>query len=137
MKNLSITLFAFMAFTFTACNGKEQQNKQGNSNSQVVSIEVIQFHSEHRCKTCLLIEKLTKATLANNFASIPFKLVNVDDKSNEKMAEQFEATGTALFLYNPKTGKKKDLTDFAFMKAGDEKKFEAELKKYIEEFIKS
>ncbi len=33
------------------------------------------------------------------------------------MAEQFEATGTALFLYNPKTGKKKDLTDFAFMNA--------------------
>ena len=63
--------------------------------------------------------------------------MNVEDKKNAKKAEQFEATGTALFLYNPKTGKKKDLTDFAFMKAGDEKKFEAELKKYIEDFIKS
>jgi sulfite exporter TauE/SafE len=41
-----------------------------------------------------------------------------------------------LFLYNPKTGKKKDLTDFAFMNAGDEKKFESELKKQIEIFLK-
>jgi hypothetical protein len=39
-------------------------------------------------------------------------------------------------LYNPKTGKKKDLTNFAFMNAGEEKIFEAELKKYIEEFMK-
>ncbi len=134
MKNLGITIFAFIALTLSACNGKAQQN---NSNTQTSTIEVIQFHSEHRCMTCLKIEKLTRATLLNNFKLIPFKLVNVDDKNNAKMAEQFEATGTALFLYNPKTGKKKDLTDFAFMRAGDENKFEAELKKHIEEFIKS
>ena len=133
MKNLSIAIFAFIALTLTACNGNAQQN---NTNTQTSTIEVIQFHSEHRCMTCLKIEKLTKATLLNNFKSIPFRLVNIDDKNNSKITEQFEATGTALFLYNPKTGKKKDLTDFAFMKSGDENKFEAELKKYIEEFIK-
>ncbi|MEI6508293.1 MAG: nitrophenyl compound nitroreductase subunit ArsF family protein [Bacteroidota bacterium] len=134
MKNLIVSIFAFIAFTLSAYNGKAQQN---NSSSQINTIEVIQFHSEHRCMTCLKIEKLTRATLGNYFKSIPFKLVNVEDKNNAKITEQFEATGTALFLYNPKTGKKKDLTDFAFMKAGDEKKFEAELKKFIEDFIKS
>ena len=41
-----------------------------------------------------------------------------------------------LILFNSKTGKKKDLTEFAFMKAGDEKLFEVELKKQIEDFIK-
>jgi hypothetical protein len=134
MKNLSITIFAFIAVTLTASNCNAQQN---NSSSQVSTIEVIQFHSEHRCMTCLKIEKLTRSTLDNYFKTIPFKLVNVDDKNNTKMAEQFEATGTALFLYNPKTGKKKELTDFAFMKAGDQMRFESELKKYIEDFLKS
>ena len=136
MKNLTISIFAFMAFLLSACNSDAQQNKQLAA-TKAVTIEVIQFHSEHRCMTCMKIEKLTRATLTKYFETIPFKLVNADDKANAKIAEQFEATGTALFLYNPATGKKKDLTDFAFMKAGDEVKFEAELKKHIEDFIKS
>lgn len=135
MKILSISMFAFMAFMFTAFNTKAQQNKPTVATNKS-TIEVIQFHSEHRCETCLKIEKLTRATLAGSFPAVPFSLVNVDDKKNAKKAEQFEAAGTALYLYNPATGRKKDLTDFAFMKAGDEKKFEAELKKYIEDFIK-
>ena len=135
MKKISIVLFAFMAFMFTACNSQAQQNKQTVAANKP-TIEVIQFHSEHRCVSCLAIEKFTKKTLADYFPAIAFTLVNVDDKKNAKKAEQFEAAGTALYLYNPVTGRKKDLTDFAFMKAGDEKKFEAELKKYIEDFIK-
>lgn len=96
-------------------------------------LEIIQFHSEHRCVTCLKIEELTKETL-KSFTGMPFKLVNVDDTKNEKMAEKFEAAGTALFIYNPKTGKKKDMTDFAFMNAGDKIKFMAGLKKEISAF---
>lgn len=99
------------------------------------TIEVIQFHSEHRCMTCNKIEALTKETL-KSYPKITFRLVNVDDGQNEKMAEQFEATGTALFLYNPATKKKKDLTDFAFMNARDKEKFFAGLKKHINGFSK-
>lgn len=96
-------------------------------------VEIIQFHSEHRCATCLKIENLTKETL-KTFKGMPFKLVNVDDPKNEKMAEQFEATGTALFIYNIKTGKKKDMTDFAFMNAGNKERFIEGLKKEISQF---
>lgn len=124
-----------MAFMFAAYNAEAQQKKPVVVANKP-AIEVIQFHSEHRCVTCVLIEKLARKTLTNNFPTVPFSLINVDDKKNTKKAEQFEAAGTALYLYNPATGKKKDLTDFAFMKAGDEKKFEAELKKYIEDFLK-
>lgn len=116
-KSIFTAVFATLMLLFVSCNSNGQNPKKETSKSDVSSIQVIQFHSEHRCVTCNLIEKLTKETLQINFPSIPFKLVNVDDSKNEKMAEQFEATGTALFLYNPKTGKKKDLTDFAFMNA--------------------
>ncbi|HMP28883.1 MAG TPA: nitrophenyl compound nitroreductase subunit ArsF family protein [Saprospiraceae bacterium] len=97
------------------------------------SIEVIQFHSEHRCMTCNKIEDYTKETL-NQYVKIPFTLVNVDDVKNEKKAEKFEATGTALFLHDTKTGKKKDLTDFAFMNASNKEKFIKGLKKEIDQF---
>lgn len=129
MKNniltLALSIFAFVLFTINVTAQKQQ-----------TKIEIIQFHSEHRCMTCNKIEKLTRETL-KDFPLIPFSLVNVDDVKNEKKATQFEATGTALFLYNPKTGKKKNLTDFAFMNAGNEAKFQKELKKEIQLFLKS
>jgi len=133
MQKLSIALFTFTVLFLGSSNGEAQQTTK---QAAAATIQVIQFHSEHRCISCLKIEKFTRATLANYFSSVPFLLVNVDDKKNEKLAEQFEATGTALFLFNPKTGKKKNLTEFAFMKIGNETLFDTELKKYIEEFLK-
>ncbi len=85
--------------------------------------------------TCNKIEALTRETL-KSYPSLTFSLVNVDDPKNEKKAEAFEATGTALFLYNSKTGKKKDLTDFAFMHAKNKEKFIEGLKKEIDAFLK-
>jgi len=132
MKKNAITLLAVTFFLFAACSSDAQQTtKPANAES----IQVIQFHSEHRCVTCLKIEKLARATLTRSYPAIPFRLYNVEDKKNEKIAEQFEATGTALFLYNPKTGKRKDLTGFAFMKAGNEEAFDTELKKSIADFL--
>jgi hypothetical protein len=84
----------------------------------------------------LKIEKFTKATLEKYFPGLSLTLVNVEDKKNEKLASQFEAAGSALFLYNPKTGKRSNLTQFAFFNVGDQEKFDAGLRKQIEEFLK-
>jgi hypothetical protein len=134
-KNIFLTLATFMLL-FTAYSIHAQNTKKPSATSAPAKIEVVQFHSEHRCMTCNKIEELTKETL-KSYPSIPFSLVNVDDKKNEKQVVQFEATGTALFLYNPKTGKKKDLTDFAFMNAGNKDNFVEGLKKEIDLFLKS
>jgi hypothetical protein len=83
--------------------------------------------------TCNKIEKLTRETVAG-YSDISFSLVNVDEKENEDQAEAFEAFGTALFLHNPKTGEKENLTDFAFMNAGNKEKFMAGLKEEISNF---
>lgn len=134
-KSILTSVFATLLLLFVSYSGNAQTKKAAVANTKA-TIEIIQFHSEHRCMTCNKIEKLTRATL-KSYPTIPFSLVNVDDAKNEKKATQFEAVGTALFLYNPKTGKKKDLTDFAFMTAGDEAKFDKELKKQIALFLKS
>lgn len=57
------------------------------------TVEVIDFHSMHRCKTCLAIEKSAKSVLEKEFANelktgkIVFKTVNVDEAKNAKLAE--------------------------------------------------
>ena len=132
MKKISTLILLVSGLLLFSCKG----NTQNTSGSQSATVEVIQFHNEHRCYSCLEIEKLTKATLAKNYPTIPFKLVNIDDKKNEAIAKQFEAAGTALYLYNAKAGKKKNLTAFAFMKVGNEAAFTEELKKNIAEFLK-
>ncbi|MFN4234224.1 MAG: nitrophenyl compound nitroreductase subunit ArsF family protein [Bacteroidia bacterium] len=132
-KNIFLSLATLMMLFFTAIKSEAQNTKQNSTATSDTKIEVIQFHSEHRCMTCNKIEALTKETL-KSYPSIKFSLVNVDDKKNEKKATYFEATGTALFLYNRKTGKKKDLTDFAFMNAGNKEKFIDGLKKEISQF---
>ena len=133
-KIIALSLATLLMLLFIACNSEAQNTPRAANSNPDVKIEVIQFHSEHRCMTCNKIEVLTKETLKDR-QSISFSLVNVDDAKNEKKAEQFEAAGTALFLYNPITGEKKDLKDFAFMNAGNKDKFITGLTKEIDLFV--
>ena len=138
MKKLNILSTLILSMFLFSCTGNAQDKtieKQATKNL----IEVIDFHSTNRCKTCKTIEANTKYTLDTYFAKelksgkITFKIINVDKEENEKFAEKFEATGTALFLNVIKDGKEKhvDLTNFAFMKGTDQKVFSDELKETI------
>lgn len=128
MTSLVVVMFAAIAFTQTT-----QKSKVKKTNP---TIELIQFHSEHRCMTCNLIEKLTREVV-KSYPEITFRLINVDEEKNGKIAEEFEASGTAVFLYNPVTKAKKDLTEFAFMNAKTKPEvYKNGLKKEIKNFKK-
>ena len=141
LKTLSILVVSLLLFS---CNGKAQTKKSMNQ-KMANKIEVIDFHSTHRCMTCNAIEASTKYTLDTYFSeelkneSITFQIVNVDEEENYKMAEKFETTGTALFLNVIVDGKETqiDLTEFAFMKGNDQEAFSNELKSKIEAELKS
>ncbi|MCH8545992.1 MAG: nitrophenyl compound nitroreductase subunit ArsF family protein [Cryomorphaceae bacterium] len=131
-----IASVAIIAASFACQSGNTSETNTETVTAEATrsgNIEVIQFHSEHRCMTCNKIEHNTQETLKNQ-SDVPFRLVNVDDPANEEFAEAFEATGTALFLHDIETGAKKNLTEFAFMKAKDEDAFMAELGNHIAEF---
>lgn len=144
-KMKSIKFFAILAFTIilTSCNGQTKNNTT-STNKSVSKIEVLDFHSTHRCMTCNAIEANTKYTLETFFSNelktkkITFQTINIDEKKNEKIAEKFEASGTALILNVIKNGKetKIDITDFAFMKGNDKEAFSKELKAKIEKELK-
>ena len=136
--------FVFAILFFTSCQAQDK-SKTIVSTETVSKIEIIDFHTTHRCKTCLKIEDNTKKLLQSDFkkemdaGTLSFQIVNIDDESNYDMAERFEAAGTALFINVIKNGQEQhiDLTDFAFMKAFDDDEFATELKAKIEEQLKT
>lgn len=106
------------------------------------TVEVIDFHNTNRCKTCLMIEKSAKSVLEKEFANelksgkIVFKTVNVDKTENAQISEQFEASGSALWIYRADKKIKVDLTDFAFMNVGNAEKFSEKVKAEIQKALK-
>jgi hypothetical protein len=141
-----IKFFTVLAISLiiTSCIGQDKNNTTSINNS-ISKIEVLDFHSTHRCMTCNAIEANTKFTLDTYFAKelkehkITFQVINIDKKENEKIAEKFEASGTSLFLNVIKNGKETqiNLTDFAFMKGNEQEVFSKELKVKIDTELKT
>jgi len=140
MKQFTILSILAIGLLFVSCKGKAQENQTASVNT-TNKIEVIDFYGTHRCVTCKAIEANAKYTVDTYFANEPkvvFKTVNVDDEANYKIAEKFEASGTALFLNVIKNGKETpiDLTDFGFSKGREKEAFSKELKSKIETELK-
>lgn len=143
MKSIKLLSAFAIAFMFVSCDGNAQNNSQKQTASSNM-IEVIDFHSTHRCMTCNAIESSAKYTLDTYFSKelesgvITFQIVNVDKDENYKMAEKFEAAGTALFLNVILNGEETqiDLTDFAFTYGNEQEDFATRLKEKIDAELK-
>lgn len=144
MKTLFQYLFFVPVLFLSNCAGNAQ-NANSSQETAADRIEVLDFHTDHRCKTCMTIEKLTRAVLTESYAAqmengaITFQLINVDKEENLPIAQKFGAFGTSLVLNVIQNGQEKqvDLTDFAFMNAGNEEKFTEGLKKHLETELES
>ncbi|MGB5435671.1 MAG: nitrophenyl compound nitroreductase subunit ArsF family protein [Maribacter sp.] len=144
MKPINFFAVLAMSLMLTSCYGQDK-NKPSSLDGSISKIEVLDFHSTHRCMTCNAIEANTKYTLETYFAKelkdnkITFQVINVDEKENGNIAEKFEASGTSLFLNVIKNGKetKVNLTDFAFMNGLDQEAFSKELKAKINAELKT
>ncbi|PQJ72818.1 nitrophenyl compound nitroreductase subunit ArsF family protein [Polaribacter butkevichii] len=144
MKTNKILAFLTIGFLLIACN-EQTKSKNKTIEQSISKIEVLDFHSTHRCITCKAIEANTKYTLDTYFSKeikaskITFQVIDVDKKENQTMAEKFEASGTALILNVIKNGKEKkiDLTNFAFMKGNDKDVFAKQLKEKIDKELKT
>ncbi len=144
MKHIKFLTILVFTLILMSCNG-QTKSKTSTTTQSTSKIEVIDFHSTHRCMTCKAIEANTKFTLDTYFSkdlkdgNITFQVINVDAKENEKLVEKFEASGTSLFLNVIKDGKEKhiDLTEFAFMEGNNQDVFSKQLKAKIENELKS
>jgi PBP1b-binding outer membrane lipoprotein LpoB len=137
MKNALLPLLLLLAFTSCSAQPNPKYTAKATGPNR---IEVLDFHNEHRCATCLEIEKLTKKILNEDYTDamkkglITFKLVNVDDKANADMVHKYTAYGTTLIISSVKGGAEEftDLTNFAFLNFNKADKFKATLKKELD-----
>lgn len=135
---------------FSACNFSkpetEDKTTAAESPKNIVKqnrLEVYCFHGTRQCETCKNMKANTKTALDKYFSSqlkdssIVFAIVDVDDEKNEKLAEKFQATGTALMINKVVNGKDSivDWSDFAFEKANNNEVFISELKTMIEKAL--
>ena len=142
MKTIHIFTAIILSLTFFSCaeQQKETEKEPKVIDASISKIEVLDFHSTHRCMTCNAIEANTKYTLDTYFSDelkadkITFATINIDEPENEAITEKFEAYGTSLFLNVIQNGKEThlDLTDFAFAKGNEKDAYAAELKTQIE-----
>jgi hypothetical protein len=133
MKKLLLSL-AFLA----AWLGMNAQDRQP-------AVTVYYFHGAYRCPTCRAIESNSKATVEKYFPAeiksgkVKFEVVDVSLDANKKIAEKYEAAGSALWVTRMSGGKetRNDMTEFAFDNIRtDLPKFEDGLKKKVEECLK-
>lgn len=120
MKKIIYLMSTVLLFSCGQSNGEKQQVSSNESTKN--HIAVYDFHTTHRCETCLAIEKATLKTLNKNFKSqlddetITFTLINADEKENQVLAEEYAAFGTTLAITIFKDDKKEiiDITNWAF-----------------------
>ena len=144
MKTIKIVTVLIITLLLTGCN-EQTKNKNKDLDTNMSKVEVLDFHSTHRCMTCNAIEANTKYTLDTYFSDemkankVTFQVINVDEKENEQIAEKFEASGTALILNVIQNGteNKIDLTEFAFMEGNDQDVFSKTLKAKIDDALKT
>ena len=88
-------------------------------------MEVLYFHGKKRCATCMAIEKNTKDVIETQFAdelengTVIFRIIDISEPENEKIADKYEVTWSSLFVSQWKDGKEtyENLTEYAFANA--------------------
>lgn len=135
----AIRALGFIAAFFALSGMGYGQPAGANATLPANRVEILDFHNEHRCPTCLEIERLTRKILQDSYAdemkrgTISFHLINADDKENLTIVRKYKAYGSTLIVRSVRNGKEEfvDLTTFAFMNFNKPQKFTATVKKEI------
>lgn len=144
MKKITIMLLPALLSTATisACTGiSTPETKKETVAKQEAAVEIIYFHGKQRCKTCIAIEKETKALVEGELAElvkkgkVKFRIVDFSTDEGKKIASKYRVTFSSLFVVTPKGAE--DLTRFAFANArSNAEGFRKELKDNVVKAIK-
>ncbi len=132
MKIKSLSLATIIIALLFACNPPERTSLHDNpyilttaENIDDYPVKVITFHSTSRCKLCLTIEATVKETVLTEYkdqlesGKMKLFILNVDNRENRNIAEEYLAFGSALFVSsgNGEQSLTSDITNEAFLYA--------------------
>lgn len=134
--NQKLTILAVALMLLAACNSKTKTTTNvvsssvttekstcsmpcagtcSEKNVQVAeSPQLVYFHNERRCATCMAVEDVAKESIAENGA-IEFHSYQIGDEACEDLRQKLEVSGQALLLMGKDTTI--NLTNEAFMYA--------------------
>jgi hypothetical protein len=131
--------------SLTSVGDSTQTQVVNTPKAELSKVLIYNFHVTNRCVSCIAIEDATTKTLNTYFANelkqgrIIRYILNVDEESNAKIAEKYQAFGSGLFVTRVYKGKENssDLTGDGFKYAKNkEEKFIEILKSKISEYLK-
>ena len=148
LRNMKKSIIIFMAAilstaTISACTGNNapETKTETVASKESSPVEIIYFHGKQRCKTCIAIEKETKALVEGELAElvkkgkVKFRIVDFSTDEGKKIASKYRVTFSSLFVVTPKGAE--DLTRFAFANArSNAEGFRKELKDKVVKTIK-
>lgn len=100
--------FAIMAAVAVMSASSHVLAADGKSSGKVIAYY---FHGTMRCSTCHKLEQYSKEALETNFKDalasdkLEFKVVNVEDKGNERYGSDYQLYAKSLILSLVKDGK--------------------------------
>ncbi len=106
-------------------------------------VEMLYFHSNQRCKTCLYFEERTRYVLDTFFKSemqsgmLSLRLVNRDDKANSSLVQKYKVVGSQLFINTIINGTERSRNVWEIYSWGtSDSAFDAGLKPMIQKSLK-
>lgn len=92
--------------------GKQSSMQTANSSEK---IQILYFHGDRRCPTCLGIADVSKKLYEQNYKEnslVSYSDINVDRDENKALAKKYQVSGSSLII--DVKGKPNDITFEAF-----------------------
>lgn len=120
VKMKKATLILLLIAIITGCNqnNKNADNNAAKSAIDTTTVNVYYFHGKQRCKTCIAVGDVARATIAKDYADnnkVVFTEISTSEKGNEALAEKYEVTWNALIIAKGENAV--EITDQAFATA--------------------
>lgn len=118
---LLISIASLVIFLTMGIQSQEENQTQKEEVITTAKVEVYYFHNTRRCATCEAVEDVTIETLQESYPDqlksgiVTFVSLDLEDDNNEPLARKLHVSGQTLLIV--KEGKKKDLTNDAFLYA--------------------
>jgi len=121
MKKITLALMFIVALAGCNQNSRKTANIAEQTTIEAVSptdVIVYYFHGKQRCKTCVAVGDVARATVENAFADndkVRFVEINTSEKGNDALIEKYEVTWNALIIAEGENAI--EITDQAFATA--------------------